>query len=91
MIITILSLVLCGAEAGLPAGECREVVQDSWEATSWREADFDWADCKEKRAKLIGRYEDVNCDQAAETVEMEDIELDDPYALPDEELGQYGD
>lgn len=91
MITTILSVIICGAAANLPEGECREAIQGSWQSQSWREANFDWQACKDKRASLIGRVEEANCDQTESLRDITSDDLDDPYALPDDELGQYGD
>lgn len=70
VIVTILSMMLCGEPNGLPEGECETVSSQRWEAGTFSEADDDWAACLDKRAQKLGRYDEVECDQDEEDGEL---------------------
>lgn len=64
-IVTILAVVVCGAPAALPEGECDR--SGSWirEASSYTEAEEDWQACLTERQflKAAKLYDEVECDQ----------------------------
>ena len=65
LIVTILSVIVCGAPAALPDGECDR--SGSWirEASSYTEATEDWDACLKDRKflKASKLYDEVECDQ----------------------------
>lgn len=65
LIVTVLSMFLCGASADLPEGECEAARSELWEASSYTEAEQDWQTCliRRKAEKLAGKYDEVECDQ----------------------------
>lgn len=65
LIVTVLSMYLCGAQANLPEDECETANSELWEANSYAEAEDDWQTCliRRKAAQLSGRYDEVECDQ----------------------------
>lgn len=67
MIVTILSMALCGSVADLPNDHCEEPVAWEYVATTPEQAKLDWQACMTRRKLLDGRFSDheimFECDQ----------------------------